>query len=132
MPLVSIWAVRIALIYLVAGAVIGSLMLAAKGVALPGWLHLLRAAHIDMLVFGFMVQFAFGVAHWILPRTPARTSAAAVVGALLLLNAGVLLVSASQAVGELPLLGGRLAQLAAVCTFMASVWPRVRAVRPAP
>lgn len=130
MPKLSVWAVRLSLLYLVAGAALGGVLLAGKAVGLPPWLWALRPAHVEALLFGFVVQFAFGVAYWILPRTPSRASGRPVLLALVLLNAGVGLVVIAVLLGPVAfVLMGRVCEAAAVAAFAVHVWPRVRAVR---
>jgi hypothetical protein len=68
MPRISQFFVRTALIYLALGSTIGGAMLAAKGIALPTWIWAWRPGHIQMLLVGWLVQLACGVAIWVLPR----------------------------------------------------------------
>lgn len=130
MPKRSVWLVRAALIYLMLGFTTGGLLLVHKAAPLPPALWALRPLHVEWLLFGFMVQFAFGVALWILPRAagPQREAPGWWAGALL--NGGVWLVGLGGALGlGSMVLTGRLAELAAVATFAAHVWPRIRAFR---
>jgi|HigsolmetaAR202D_1030399.scaffolds.fasta_scaffold35613_2 hypothetical protein len=73
MPLVSVVIVRTALLWLGLGTMLGGAMLVSKGLAvlpmLLGW----RWVHMHVLLLGWMVQLACGVAIWILPRIPARS-----------------------------------------------------------
>lgn len=128
MPKVSLYLVRLALLYLVAGFTIGSLLLADKGLRIGTWLWVLRPLHIEFLLFGWMVQLTFGVAAWILPRTATRSSLRPVVVAGVLLNAGVWLVGIggglSGSVGLV--LAGRICEIGAIGAFGYHVWPRVR------
>jgi hypothetical protein len=71
MPALSRLALRAALLHLAAGVAIGALLLINKALPFWPWLWRLRAAHIHMLLLGWTVQFAFGVAYWILPRLTA-------------------------------------------------------------
>lgn len=129
MPALSVWAVRLALIHLVLGTAMGSALLAAKAVALPPGLWALRAWHVEALLVGFAVQLAVGVAYWILPRVrpsenaqPERLRRPMAVLAVVLLNAGVLLVGGGLAVT------GRVCETAGAAAFAVHIWPRVRAV----
>jgi hypothetical protein len=56
------------LVPLALGVLIGGLLLANKALPFWPWLWRLRAAYIQLLLLGWTVQFAFGVAFWILPR----------------------------------------------------------------
>lgn len=133
MPRASAFLIRTALLHLLAGAVLGSLLLVAKGapaLALLSWRW--RPVHVELLLVGFTLQLAFGVAFWILPRDADRRPAAAPAWAVLgLLNAGVLLVALGALTRHPGLaLPGRILEIAALATFAAHAWPRIRGVRP--
>lgn len=130
MPSLSVWLVRLALLYLSAGATLGGLLLVAK--AWPFWARVwpLRPLHVEWLLFGWMVQLACGVAFWILPRTPARAGTRAVLLALVLLNAGLWVAGLAQIMGHPGcLLLGRTLEAGAVAAFACHLWPRARALR---
>lgn len=132
MPGPSVLLVRLAFVHLLLGLGAGSLLLVAKG--MPQWSLLSwgwRAAHVELLVVGFTIQLALGVAFWILPRDADRPPAqlpAVLVAAFL--NAGLLMVAAGL-VERVPMLQliGRLAEATAIGIFAAHAWPRVRAAR---
>lgn len=132
MPRLSVWMVRAALLHLVAGFALGALILAARGMALPPDLVArIRPLHIELLLLGWIVNLGFGVAHWILPARADGTGRGAAMGAgaaFALLNAGVLLAGAGQALaapGIVPLLG-RAAEATGAALFAAHAWRRVR------
>jgi hypothetical protein len=59
--------VRLSLIWLLAGFVIGAAMLVDR--ELPGqWRRWLAPGHGHMLFVGWFLQFALGIAYWLLPR----------------------------------------------------------------
>src|SRR5690349_9899876 len=94
MPTLSAWTIRAALLWLAAASLLGALTLARASLGLPvlaTWIP----RHAEMMLFGWMVQLAFGVAHWILPRPGtilrADTGRVAVV-AVVALNTGLVLV----------------------------------------
>ena len=92
MPAWSVRLIRGALVYLVAGAMIGAMLLSAtaRGVTVP--VGPARALHAELLLFGWLVQFTMGVAYWMLPKHatgPGRGPVGPIVAAWLLLNAGV-------------------------------------------
>lgn len=59
--------VRLALLWLLAGFTIGGAMLVDR--ALPGaWRAWLAPSHGHMLFVGWFLQFALGIAYWLLPR----------------------------------------------------------------
>lgn len=68
MPRVSVLMVRTALLQLAGGATLGGLMLADKGLHLTPWIWGWRPGHIQMMIFGWTLQLACGVAVWIMPR----------------------------------------------------------------
>ena len=131
MPLASRIFLRLALVHLVAGSILGAWLLAAQGgwpPMPPGWF---RAAHVEMLLAGWLLNLIMGTAYWILPRHatgPARGRAGPVVFALVALNAGV--VAAGCGVS---LVGGRALEALAAAAFALHAWSRVRpSSRPAP
>jgi hypothetical protein len=71
MPRLSQLLIRTALIWLAIGYTIGGLLLLNKGVPVLPWLWTLRLTHVHLLLVGWLVQFACGVAFWILPRLDA-------------------------------------------------------------
>jgi hypothetical protein len=66
--------IRTALVWLAVGYTIGGLLLLNKGIPLLPWLWTLRFTHVHLLLVGWMVQVACGVAFWILPRLDAGGS----------------------------------------------------------
>ena len=120
MPTVSAWVVRLSLIWLVVGAAAGALILGREALGAPAFARGIPG-HAEVMLVGWMMQFAFGVAHWILPRRGAAPAAWPVVAAMLALNAGVLAV-----VGGAPVVG-RLLEVAAVIGYGAQAGPRIRA-----
>lgn len=122
MPRLSVWAVRLALGYLLLGFTLGALMLANKGVPFAPWAWSLVSLHIEVLIFGFILQLAFGVAYWILPRHQGgyRGSEGAAWAAVGLLNLGV------WTAGLGGVLVGRVFEAAAGALILYLVWTRVR------
>lgn len=129
MPRLSIWMVRSALIHLLLGFTIGALLLANKGVPLHPYLWRLLPIHIELLLLGWTVQLALGVAYWILPRFQnARPRVALAWTAYGLLNLGIALVAVSVVfLPNAPLVFyGRLAEVGAAVAFALHAWPRVK------
>lgn len=85
---------RISLIYLALGFVLGAVLLAGEGVS-ANWGTAWGTVHAHVLFVGWFVQFAVGIAYWLLPR---RKTAAQPLGyderlaltACGLINAGLL------------------------------------------
>jgi len=131
-PFLSVLLVRTALGWLAAGAAMGALLLASKAAPLPIGVFRLFHVHSEAVLVGWMVQFAMGVAWWILPkypRPPERGAVAPIWAAWLLLNAGVLLAGVGRSVGasDTVVMAGRAAELLAAAAFAAAAWPRVKA-----
>ncbi|MCC6147141.1 MAG: hypothetical protein IT308_06185 [Anaerolineaceae bacterium] len=130
MPRLSAWAVRLSLLYLLLGFTVGAIMLANKGIPFAPWIWRLLPAHIDFLLFGFVIQLAIGIAHWILPRYQggSRGKETLVWGAISLLNLGIWTVSCIS-LFNLPgqwLVVGRLLEGTAAVLFASQAWGRIR------
>jgi hypothetical protein len=133
MPRLSVWMIRAALLHLAVGFAIGALLLAHRGAPVHPAVPLLRPAHAELLLLGWTVQLAMGVAFWILPRFrtgPERGDERPALLAFLLLNAGVV-AAAVGGIGTLSALslGGRCGEALAAVAFAAHAWPRVRFFR---
>jgi heme/copper-type cytochrome/quinol oxidase subunit 1 len=130
MPRLSSWFVRASLIYLALGFTLGALLLANKGLEFYPLIWKLLPIHIELLMMGWFVQLAVGVAFWILPRlsgpTP-RGNERLVRLAFWLINIGIGMVIL-EAVTSLPglLLLGRLAEFGGVIAFVVGSWKRVK------
>lgn len=129
MPALSAWSVRAALCWLAVAALLGALILARAPLGHPEWAAWIPA-HGEVMLVGWMMQLAFGVAHWILPRQPVAPAATAgdprgnvlpVLFVLLALNTGVVLVVAGF------VLPGRVLEAAAAIGYAAQAVPRIRA-----
>jgi cbb3-type cytochrome oxidase subunit 1 len=129
-PALTVYALRLALSYLGIGFTLGALMLGARGVRASSEVLRLRPLHLELLLIGWTVQLAFGVAFWILPRQfgLGRGNERLAWGSLLLLNFGVLTVGLGAVVGASPgvLIAGRAAELLAGLAFAGHAWPRAR------
>ena len=130
MPRVSIWMVRSALVALVLGFSVGAVMLVGKGIGAFGALSAGIPIHVELVVLGWMVQLAMGVALWILPRFGARGPARGAAWSWVawgLWNSGIAFVIAGTAGAPAARLIGRLIELGAAVAFGAAIWSRVRA-----
>jgi hypothetical protein len=132
MPLVSVWFVRAALLYLGAGFTLGALLLANKGSGFAPDLWRWLPVHFELLLIGWFVQLVMGVAYWIFPRfgmtKAARGRESLAWLALALLNGGVGLACVGL-LRERPSLvvAGRVAEVLAAATMAMNVWSRTRA-----
>lgn len=131
MPRLSVWFVRTALGYFAIGFTLGALMLIDRGVPLGISRTRLLPSHIEFLLIGWMVQLAFGVAFWILPRFrtgPERGREGTAWLSYVLLNTGVITAAGGLTIGLPPVvpLLGHMAQGAAAGAFALHAWPRVK------
>jgi hypothetical protein len=132
MPLVSVWFVRAALLYLGAGFTLGALLLANKGSGFAPDLWRWLPVHFELLLIGWFVQLVMGVAYWIFPRfgmtRAARGRESLAWLALVFLNGGVGLACVGL-LRERPSLvvAGRVAEVLAAATMAMNVWSRTRA-----
>lgn len=131
MPRLSCWFIRSALIHLLIGFTLGSLLLWNKGLPLHPLIWRLLPAHMEFLLIGWTVQLAFGVAFWILPRFGAvRGQAWLAWLAFGFINWGVWLVGGGAIGGLLPwlTLSGRICEAGAVVAFVLHIWPRIKPI----
>lgn len=135
MPRLTVWSMRAALLYLAVGFTLGALMLWNKGVPFSSSIWQVLPAHIEFLMFGWMVQAVFAVGFWILPRlrtsvraVPRRGNETLAWSALALLNLGVWLAGIGpllQGPGWL-ILAGRFLEAGSALVFALHAWPRIK------
>jgi hypothetical protein len=83
----------------------------------------------EVLLVGWTVQLALGVAYWILPRWQSqRGDVRPAWASFFMINAGVLLVALApfMAAWEWAPAAGRALELAAAAAFAWHAWPRVK------
>jgi len=136
MPTLTVRMVRAALLWQGLGFSLGGLVLAEKGLGLLPWIWALRGAHIHILLMGWLVQLATGVAYWILPRFDAagsRGDERPIWAAYRALNLGVVLAALAGPLGLAPLAlaAGALYALAGAL-LVRHLWRRVLAFRNLP
>jgi hypothetical protein len=129
----SVWCARTALLYLGTGFLLGALMLFQKGVPIDPALLRLLPLHIEVVLVGWTMQLAMGIAFWILPRFSSGSSHGNLeLGwlAYILLNAGVLSAGLGQWLGAPPIIPllGRVLEMLAALSFALHVWPRVKPI----
>jgi heme/copper-type cytochrome/quinol oxidase subunit 1 len=130
MPRLSMWMVRLSLVALLAGAVVGAFLLSG----LPGaarCLIQLRGLHLDLMLFGWLIQFVLGVAYWILPRyaaRPERGPEAVAWTAFGIFQTGMALAAAGASTPSLQAVApaGRLLLTAATLLFTILLFPRIK------
>ena len=142
MPRLSCWFIKAALLHLAAGVVFGGLILAAKGLPIVlGWSWRLLPAHIQLLVGGWLIQLALGMAYWILPRLDSAGErglpiwATISFGTLNLGAGGAAVLLVLRAWYRAPWLDALLVlfgllQMVALGAFAWHAWPRIRPFTP--
>jgi len=133
MPRLSVWFIRLSLVYLALGFTFGGLLLLNKGQPFSPLTWRLLPAHIEFVLFGWTVQLVLGMAFWILPRfatPPMRGNEKPAWAALVLVNTGIWLIALSVSVVADPWLTlvGRLAEAVGVMAFAVHAWPRIKGV----
>lgn len=134
MPLPSRWMIKLALVYMIAGFAIGAAMLFAKGYPAYSRLFILLPIHIEISIFGWIVQLTMGTAYWILPRyleDHSRGSAWLAKLMIVVFNGGILLnvLTYLNVIPKQGTLVGRLMEVAAVIMFVALHWNRAVSYR---
>jgi hypothetical protein len=135
---VSVRLVRASLLWLVAGFTLGALML--SDALVPGdWRLWFAPTHGHILFVGWFLQFALGIAYWLLPRKRTEVlplgyrEGVGIAGAGAL-NAGLALRVLAEPLERgghasdltLTLLAGSAAlQIVAVALFVSQLWPRI-------
>lgn len=131
MPKLSVWMIRSALIYMGIGFLFGAMLLSHKGIPLFSWTWRLIFLHVELMIFGWTMQFVMGIAFFILPRFSKRANryGAEYLGwwSFYLLNSGVILtLFAHWYLSNILILIGRLLVLLAIGAFIAMIWERVK------
>jgi len=132
MPRLTVWMVRSSLLQLGIGFTAGMLMLFNKGIPFDPTIWRLLPVHIELVLLGWTMQLAMGVAFWVLPRfSSALRYGNERLGwlAYLLLNGGLIIFVAGAWInGASLLLVGRILELSAVVCFAVMIWPRIKAL----
>ena len=130
MPKLTVWYLRAAFLHLALGITFGALMLTAKAVPSWNWAWAWFPAHIELMAYGWMMQFALGIAFWAMPRylkPPKRGDERPAWIAWALLNAGVLLLAYAPMWGwDWARSAGGVAEVLGVMLFAISIWPRIK------
>ena len=131
MPFLSVLMIRTALVYFFAGGTFGSLLLAGKGSLLGGILWRYLPLHSEALLFGFLIQFIFGVAFWMFPRMasgPPRGNENLVWISFGLLNFGIVITFCGMTLGlGFAYIVGACLECGSILFFAMHAWPRVKA-----
>lgn len=129
MPTASIRFIRTAILHLALGVFLGALMLAARGQILGPQVLTLIPLHREMLLFGWLIQLALGVAWWMFPKF--RSGAARGVDLLpqagwVFLNTGIVLagLGAVTTPGLTP--PGRILEVLGIVLVVGGLMPRIK------
>jgi hypothetical protein len=128
MPRLSVWFVRASLSYLLAGFLIGALILAQKGIPYYPGVWNLFPVHMEFLLVGWFAQLAMGVAFWIAPRFsrgPLRGNENIVWASFAFINAGLLIVTL-QFWFPFSSLIGRILEIGGGISFAIGLWRRIK------
>lgn len=123
--------VRASLIYMGIGFLLGALMLADKGIPLFAGMRRSLNPHVELMIFGWTIQLAMGIAFFALPRFSNRDDRYGAVRlgwwSFSLLNVGLLLTASGQwfVIGALVLVG-RIAILLGLLLYAVMIFPRVK------
>jgi hypothetical protein len=147
MPLTTRVYVKVSIVYLALGAVLGALLLINGWLPLGSAIYYLKPAHVQFLVVGWLTQLILGVAWWLFPPLALRLrgqdyprgqaqrgSESLFWVTFALLNAGVLLYALGEFLYSWTGSGlfRRLVALSGLClpaaalTFVVNMWGRVR------
>lgn len=131
MPRLSIHIIRTSLLYFAAGILIGALIIFEKSRSFFPAIWLFLPMHIEMLLFGWIIQLVIGVSYWMLPKfgsAPIRGNEKLVWISFALLNSGILLICLSSLIvnNEVFAFSGRLLELIAIIFYARHAWPRVK------
>ncbi len=129
MPTASIRLIRTAILHLGLGALLGALMLSARGGVLGPEVFALLPLHREMLLFGWLIQLALGVAWWMFPKFrsgPARGVDFLPQAGWVLLNTGIVLagLGAVTSLGLTP--PGRILEVLGIGLVVGGLVPRIK------
>lgn len=137
MPTLSRWFIKIGLLYLVVGLMMGAVILAQPVMGWSPSVHVFRPVYLHFLFIGWVTQVIMGVGYWMFPKKSKenpRGSERLGWVVLILLNVGLVL----RAIGEPAMilapeagLGWTLAVastflLLAGWGFILNTWPRIK------
>jgi len=121
--------IKASMLYMFAGFVIGALILISKVYPEYSSVWSLLLIHIEVSIFGWVIQFTMGTAYWILPRylkTKSRGNPKLALAMVGMLNLGILLNLASyiEMVSSSATILGRIFEIGAVILFVFLHWNR--------
>ncbi len=134
-PPLSRWMIKSAFVSLVLGFTLGALVLSVKG--WPWWptAWRLRTVHIELMLYGWLIQFIMGVGYWIFPRFKGERGRPILAwSSYVSLNVGVILVlgtpfTTDSHTSERLLAYAHVLFVIAVASFILHAWPRIKPFR---
>lgn len=130
MTLPSRLLIKSSLIYLVIGAFLGALLLINKALNVEPAIWAWLPVHIELMIFGWIIQFTLGVAYWILPRFlegEARGNSSLAYLMVCAINLGIwmMVVAELTQISDSLRLVARGLELLAVLLFISLHWKRI-------
>jgi len=134
MPRPSRWMIRCSFVYLFLGILMGAMMLIHKAYFIHSAIWMLLPIHIEVTIFGWIIQLTLGTAYYMLPRFlegPSRGDSRLAYVMIASLNLGIIFVIADSLLSfALPFDWiGRIFELAAVGLFVKLHWNRITTYR---
>lgn len=137
MPTLSRWSIRVAMFYLIAGMLAGTLYWMQVAWSLWSPLATLNPIYIHLLVVGWLTQLIFGVIYWMFPiisKDNPRGDLRLAWAVFILLNVGLLLRIAGEPwrsvapnnINSALLVGSAIIQILSGYLLVMVTWPRVR------
>ena len=136
MPPLTRWYIKLAMVYLIAGLLLGVLQ-ALPAASQPAPVALAGPAYVHLLVVGWITQMIFGVAYWMFPKSSPeapRGGNVIAIATFAFLNLGLVLRVVVEPIrawradalpGWLLVVAG-VAQALAGIGFAINTWPRVK------
>jgi cbb3-type cytochrome oxidase subunit 1 len=129
MPTPSRLMIKASMLYMLTGFVIGALILISKVYPEYSWAWSLLSVHIEVSIFGWVIQLTMGTAYWILPRylkTKSRGNPKLALAMIGMLNLGILMNVSSylDMIASSATILGRLLEVGAVVLFIVLHWNR--------
>jgi hypothetical protein len=137
MPALSRWYIKIGMLYLVMGLMLGAIILAQPVMGWPAGIQALRPVYLHFLFVGWVTQIIMGVGYWMFPKqSKEKPRGSEWLGwvVLILLNVGLALraigepavVLAPQAGLGWTLAAASLCLLLAGWGFILNTWGRIK------
>ena len=134
MPRITRWMIKSSFLYFSVGITMGAYLLLHKAWSISPASWSVLPYHIEIMIFGWILQFVMAVAYWMMPRfvegppRGPRWHSWVMFG---LLNGGIWLHLAGLALGKMGwmILIGRILEVGAVAMFVKIHWSRIYGIR---